>query len=81
MIVLKLETTDFFGTAVATRMAFMFDSWINRSGDVRVVVEGGSREVPTASREGEEHELGPAGPTRGAIVGRVIETLGILRHD
>lgn len=50
MIVLKLETTDFFGTTVATCMAFMFDSWINHSGDVRIVIEGGIREVLAVSR-------------------------------
>lgn len=81
MIVLKLETSDFFGTAVATCMAFMFDSWINHSGDVRVVVEGGTREVLTAFQEGEEYELELAGVSHVEVTDWVSKTLRILRHD
>ena len=81
MIVLRLETTDFFGTAVATCMAFMFDSWINHSGDVRVVAEGGIREVLTAFREGEEYELELDGLSRRAVVDWVSRTLEVLRGE
>ena len=81
MIVLKLETTDFFGTAVATCMAFMFDSWINHSGDVRVVVEGGFREVLTAFREGEEYELELSKMPHVEVTDWVSRTLRVLRDD
>lgn len=81
MIVLRLETTDFFGTAAATCMAFMFDSWINHSGDVRVVVEGGFREVLTAFREGEEYELELSERSYDEIVAWVIKTLEVLRGN
>ena len=81
MIVLRLETNDFFGTAVATCMAFMFDSWINHSGDVRVVIEGSTREVLTAFREGEEYELELARVSHVEVTDWVSRTLGVLRHD
>lgn len=79
MIVLRLETTDFFGTAVATCMAFMFDSWVNHSGDVRIVVEGGIRDVLTAFREGEEYELELAEVPHTEVTDWV--SLRVLRHD
>lgn len=56
MIELRLETIDFFGTAMTTCMALMFDSYINHSGDLLVVVDGSTRNVLTLSLEGEEYE-------------------------
>ena len=81
MIVLRLETTDFFGTAVATCMVFMVDSWVNHSGDVRVVVEGGFRSVLTAFREGEEYELELSGVPHTEVTDWVSKTLRTLRDD
>ena len=81
MIVLKLETTDFFGPAVATCKALVFDSWINHSGDVRIVVEGGFREVLTAFREGEEYEVELDGMPRMEVMDWALKTLEVLRHD
>lgn len=81
MIVLRLETTDFFGTVMAICMAFMFDSWINHFGDVRVVVEGGFRDVLTAFREGEEYELELSGVSHTEVTDWVSKTLRALRDD
>lgn len=81
MIELRLETPDFFGTTVATCMAFMFNSWVNHSGDVRIVVEGGVREVLTAFREGEEYKLELAGVSHVGVMDWVSKTLRALRDD
>lgn len=81
MIVLRLETTDFFGPTVTTCMAFMFDSWLNHSGDVRVVVEGGVRDMLRAFREGEEYELGLAGVSNVEVTDWVSRTLEVLRGE
>lgn len=81
MIELRFETTDFFGPVVATCTALVFDSWINHSGDLRIVVEGGFREVLTAFREGEEYELGLSGMSRMEVMDWVFKTLEVLRHD
>lgn len=81
MIELRFETTDFFGPVAATCMALVFDSWINHSGDLRIVVEGGFREVLTAFREGEEYELGLSGMSHMEVMDWVLKTLEVLRHD
>lgn len=81
MIELRLETIDFFGTGVATCMVLMFDSWINHSGDLLVVVDGGTRNVLTLSLEGEEYELELDGMPHMEVMDWVLKTLEVLRHD
>lgn len=66
---------------MATCMAFMFDSWINHSGDIRVVVEGGTRDVLVAFREGEEYELGLSKVSHVEVTDWVSKTLRVLRDE
>lgn len=81
MIELKLGTTDFFGAEVATCMVLMFDSWVNHSGDLRIVVDSSTRNVLTLSLEGEEYELELDGMPRAGVMDWALKTLGVLRHE
>lgn len=81
MIEPRLGTIDFFGIGVATCMALMFDSWVNHSGDLRIVVDSSTRNVLTLSLEGEEYELELDGMPRVGVMDWALKTLEVLRHD
>lgn len=81
MIEFKLETSDFFGTAVATCMAFMYDVRINYSGNVQTIIKSGAQNSLTISLEGKEHKLELAGKSREEIVDWVAETLGVFYNE